>query len=291
MKKFITCFILLFCTVKILEAQQNYISLGDESLGPYCIWVIKVNDEFNDAPIRNARVELYDATYKIFSIRTNIDGLAVIVIYEITQIRSGFRIKVNDADFKYSSWEKEILQLDYYGDKSKERMLILGDANNNIIDWSSSSFIPTASRIADAINNGKYRIFETRNSNFYYRGPGFFEFNVKLKYLNHPKENSRINNYNYQKNDYSTSKTNEIVEISEWRELKIDNTGNIYKVYSNGKCEIMISELNKGEYSVGMKSFGELVYRYIDELGNITHYKGYTLPEAIRIANNYMHNH
>jgi hypothetical protein len=283
----ISIFLISFSTAK---AQSNYTTIGESGGGPYCIWKINVSDEFNNRPLRNAKVELYEDTYKIFSIRTNNEGIAVVIIYDITKLQNGLTLKVNDERYLYTSWEKNILQFDYYGKRSQEKMLILGNSNNQIINWSDGNNLPSSAKIANDIILSRYKIFESRNSNNYYRGPGFFEFNVSLNRYEHNSESNRsINN---SEDDKSPSEYKQESNISgEWREFPPEEGGNIYKIYIKGNIKVMLSEPELGEFTITECATGETISYCIDEFGNRTEYKAYSKSEAIRIINSYMRNH
>lgn len=284
--------ILLFFTSNLFS-QSFYTTIGESGWKPYCVWKIKVYDEHNGQPLSNAKVELFDDTYKIFSIWTNREGIAIVIIYNITKIGSFWSLKIHDNDYSYSTWEKEINQYDYYGDRSLERMLILGDANDQIIDWSNGNALPSTSKIANDISSGKYRIFEQRKSNYYYRGPGFFEFDVKLQYKSHPKDQIQINTINenikieesndnslynkqYNSNDNNSEEYKTPITDNKAKIVNFEEQGDKYFIQHNYVLALAFyektSELNSGTevLSYKIKLTKDRIQNSQNKSGNIT---------------------
>jgi hypothetical protein len=169
-------------------------------------------------------------------------------------------------------------------------MLILGDPDGNPIDWTSSYYRPTSEKIVNDIVNNKYKLYDTRNSDFYYQGPGFFRFNAALEYRSRP----RISN---------ESQTESSIYNSGWHEVTDKGYLDIIKFYKKGNTEVYVQvalgySLNDNKYSVRISTKEINANGFtsrtdcIDEYGNITEAERiYSKSIALRIINEFIRSH
>ncbi len=265
MKKLIIILTVIFATMFASESysQSNYATIGEGKTIPYCIWKVQVLDEFNDAPLSNARLEFFNYQDKMGTIRTNENGIAVVIVYDVAKIQNSWSLKITAANYSYNSWEKRIKQYDYYSGNEKKVLVLSG------VDWGNKKAQPSERSIANLVSNGRYtswNINEERR-NYGVKIP-LFEFNVRLQYQHHPKDNIYLNGGGSNNSNNETEKSFE----SSWA-----YNGKIHGSFEWVKGDITILVSPTGKYLEDRELYRAIVFNE----NQIIHYgELHLLPEA-----------
>ena len=284
--------LIFFVNCNLLNAQNNYAILGD--FGYFWILKFEVLDQQTNLPARNVRIEMFENIRKIFSITTDRNGVGVVIVKDTRYIPSFGKIKITAPNYQY--WETEFSRSDFKNNEHENELVIPDEkCGQQYLDWTSGNCIPSDSKIVFDISNREYDIWKDKN--FYYVGPGLFEYNILLnevhrdgRYENNPESNTHINNS--VDNEPSSEYQGEPEISDRWHEVKPkEEGGNIYKIYVKGNVQLMIAEDVDGRFWVSKGEAGGIISYCIDEFGNQTGFKSYPKLEAMRIVNIYMRNH
>ncbi len=174
MKKILLIVWIYLFVISISLGQKNYIGLGDSDKWKVII-KFEVIDSESHYPISNTKIDLYDGHTRLFSIYTDKNGVAVIIIHEWANFPGG-QFKVTAQNYRY--WEKDVTQWEFYKNRRKN-MIVLPDKNTEReVDWTATSCCPDDVEIAQYLSKGKYNIF---SGNYTYFAPGLFEYKIELE--------------------------------------------------------------------------------------------------------------
>jgi len=265
-----------------MKAQTNWAEIGDPDWGPYCIWKFQILDDYNNQPLVDSKVELLRDNFRLVSIRANQDGIAVVIINDITELDNNEKLIIRDKNYEYNSWETDIYQKDYYGKRSKQTMLILPSQDNTIVNWTGSPW-PNSEEIAALISEGRYNLYESGKDNYTYFGPGFFEYKIRLTYDKHPRDRTLYDDKHTKSSNTANSLYGEVP--NGWTE-SINEYGEI--IFLKGNTELLLSgsdDINFNDVVVVFGRLGASSHNYVKGRD------GVSMNEAIRIAYEYMRNH
>lgn len=186
-----------------VSAQSNYFEFRNTDRYAESIIRILVLDDENSRPMKGATIKLVSNSNRIFEIKTDYNGIAVIVIREVelgynnnSENESGI-LSVRDKDYKYTSWERNFDLWDYAKSVARKQFIIK-DSEGDIDVWDFGK--PSSYEIYKKITNEDYKSNGKGDPAYSFNGreygpafgtPGYFEINIRLKYQRHSSEKGR----------------------------------------------------------------------------------------------------
>ena len=176
MSKFlIICQCLILILPSIAICQNHYSIVGNSN---EIRWIIRIEvvDSESNAPIKDAKIVLTEipSRTQILNLRTNGDGVGVILVKEIKYIPGVGTLKIVAPGYRY--WEKEIQQWDFIQEEKNRKVYL---TNINPRTWTDLNNIPNDREIIREIENRNFKIWDDYNTVYY--APGIFEFNVEME--------------------------------------------------------------------------------------------------------------
>lgn len=236
---------------------QSYTELGRNSRDVESIIKILVLDDENSKPISGAVVKLFDGSRRMFEIKTDRNGIAVIIVrhwlYDVD--RDGDMLKVRDKDYRYNSWEGEFDLVWKYSGKDATRQFLVSSSFEKLDVWNNRETMPTNYDIYKKITNENYishkkgtACYRDNRGNGYdppYGTPGFFEIKVRLNYQRHSSDRGRYGS--------TSSRESDKIYLNASSE-SFSPPPNGWRITKDEKTEIRFS---KGEKEVILKDWSD----------------------------------
>ena len=248
MKKIFLSFTpIILMGLSLQSSAQNYVEIGSSDWGVESIVKIQILDNENSRPIKNVSIKLMDGTYNEFTIKTDYNGIALIILNEGYYKKVSYKtytLKVKDENYLYEQLEQSIKFEDYNKNNASQYLLIPDERGNNE-NWNISEGIPSANIIYNQIKTENYKLFsEEQKENYRYsliveRIPGFYEINIRLNFQKSRHSDGRgRNNHKYGNQDVESN-------------LKsYDNS--IKTIYSNGiKLHVLPHDIERSSLHWG----------------------------------------
>lgn len=287
MKKAILSLIMVV-TIMISNSakSQSYAELGRGSRDVESVVKILVVDDENSRPISGAVIKLLEGSNRIFQIKTDNNGIAVIIIRDWIDERDIIdgMLNVRDSEYRYDQWEGDFDRVHGYSRKQATRQFLVSSHHDRLDVWMDRETVPSNFEIYRKITNegyishkkGKACHYDLRGNGYDppYGTPALFEINVRLNYQRHSRD-TRVYSKDGREYDRNLSKTKNNSSSSIFINVlrsSYDSPPGTWEVDKNDEDEIHFFHTGPGE-TIKVRPAGDREWNV-----RLENFKGTSLP-------------